>query len=180
MSDSETAVWPAGKGISLAWAKVVGERKRANGRLAAKKIKDLRVRAFSLVDQKTKIETKCQFERAEEKKGVKVLYLAAPSADVNLVRSDFEFLKTQGKDFVGLFRSDFEDKFNYIVFASPDLVRKGWDSNALVQKLNVELKGNGGGRPDFAVGGSKNMTLKEKVKEIYLAGSDGMLRSLQI
>ena len=78
-----------------------------------------------------------------------------------------------------MFRADSCDKFSYVVVASPDVVTGGWNSNQAVQLLNQKLGGNGGGRADFAVGGSKNMELKEKTLEYFKAGTDSMIQAVK-
>ncbi len=143
-----------------------------------KKLKGLESRLFHRMDLKMKQETKEKFEKAPEINGIKRFCMTTSLADMELIKNDIQFLKSQNKSFIALFRADSFDKFSYIVAASGDVVSGGWDSSQIVQMLNHKLEGHGGGRPDFAVGGSKSLGLKDKVFDIFQAGTETLLRSI--
>lgn len=76
-------------------------------------------------------------------------------ADVDLFRQAAEGLKSTGKSFVAMFYSGNEDKVSIVVAASADLVQKGLNAGKIVKDISGIVGGNGGGKPDFAVGGGK-------------------------
>lgn len=55
------------------------------------------------------------------------------------------------------------DKLSYFVAVSKDLVEKGIKAGDLVKKINAVCEGRGGGKPDFAQGGSKHLEQKEAI-----------------
>ncbi|MGD1031982.1 MAG: alanine--tRNA ligase [Opitutaceae bacterium] len=51
----------------------------------------------------------------------------------------------------------FGDKATVVAFCSPGAVRAGHQAGRIVQELSVKLGGKGGGRPDFAMGGGRDV-----------------------
>jgi alanyl-tRNA synthetase len=51
----------------------------------------------------------------------------------------------------------FGDKATVVAFCSPGAVKAGHQAGKIVQELSVKLGGKGGGRPDFAMGGGREV-----------------------
>jgi len=52
----------------------------------------------------------------------------------------------------------FGDKATVVAFCSPGAVKAGHQAGKIVQELSVKLGGKGGGRPDFAMGGGRDVS----------------------
>ena len=88
---------------------------------------------------------------------VAVLTQRVDGADAELLKQAAESLKTSPFSYAVLLASGAQDKISMAVAASPDLVQKGFHSGKIVKEISVMVDGNGGGRPDFAIGGGKNV-----------------------
>jgi alanyl-tRNA synthetase len=53
--------------------------------------------------------------------------------------------------------ASFGDKATVIAFCSPAAIKAGHQAGKIVQALSVQLGGKGGGKPDFAMGGGKDV-----------------------
>ena len=132
------------------------------------KIAALKSKLANSIDAKMRIRTEEVISKSEMIKGIKIVYLETPNADIDTIRRDWEYLKSKNENAVTLFQSDFEDKFNYIVAASGEAARNKFQSDRIIKLINEAVQGSGGGRPDFAVGGGKILENKIKVKEVGL------------
>jgi alanyl-tRNA synthetase len=61
----------------------------------------------------------------------------------------------------------FGDKATVVAFCSPGAVKAGHQAGKIVQELSVKLGGKGGGRPDFAMGGGRDVA---KLAEVMGGG----------
>jgi alanyl-tRNA synthetase len=62
----------------------------------------------------------------------------------------------------------FGEKASVVAFASPAAIKAGHQAGKLVGELSTELGGKGGGKPDFAMGGGRDVakladTLKNRL-----------------
>ncbi len=89
------------------------------------------------------------------------------SATPDLLTSAFDRLKQNRAALVALWQCQTDDKTTFVVGATPDVVKKGFHAGKIVKDVAAVVDGNGGGRPDFAVGGGKNLS---KVDEALKAG----------
>jgi alanyl-tRNA synthetase len=51
----------------------------------------------------------------------------------------------------------FGDKATVVAFASPAAVKSGHQAGKIVNELSLLLGGKGGGKPDFAMGGGRDV-----------------------
>jgi alanyl-tRNA synthetase len=51
----------------------------------------------------------------------------------------------------------FEDKVSVVAFCSPGAINAGIQAGKLVTELSRKLGGKGGGKPDFAMGGGREV-----------------------
>ena len=67
-----------------------------------------------------------------------------------------ELLASAGKPMF-LIAGEFDDKGIVLVFCSEQAIKQGYAAWALIQKFLKPLGANGGGKPDFATGGIKDV-----------------------
>lgn len=106
-------------------------------------------------------------KNAPDQKGVKVLTASVGQMNSDLLNSAYEYLKTLGIPFTALWQFDSDGKVTFVVAASPDVAKKGFHAGKIVKEVAQIVEGNGGGRPEFAVGGGKNTS---KAGEALKAG----------
>ncbi len=115
------------------------------------------------------------FRRSQEVHGVKLVIDNINGADIELLKTAAEHLKNLKAPFTAILVSEFEDKISFVVAGSAELVQKGFHSGKIVKDIAAVVQGNGGGRPDFAVGGGKTLTKKSEAVEL---GKREIIKSL--
>jgi alanyl-tRNA synthetase len=97
-------------------------------------------------------------EAAPEVKGVAVFVRREIHANPELFQKVAEGIRQSAqKPFVALWRCETADKVTFVVAATPELVQKGFQAGKIIKDISAIVEGSGGGRPDFAVGGGKNI-----------------------
>lgn len=114
--------------------------------------------------------------KATEVNGVKVFAGKMPNANTELLTAAFDHLRGLKVPTVVLWQFQNQDKTTFVVGASPDVVQKGFHSGKVVKEVATIVEGNGGGRPDFAVGGGKNI---QKIDEAMKAGEASIRTQLE-
>jgi len=95
-------------------------------------------------------------------KGVKLLSKVVTGLDASALRNFADTLRGKiGSGIVVAFNTS-EDKVSFIVTLSEDALKAGFNAGAIAKKISGILGGSGGGKPDFAQGGGKDVS---KVKE---------------
>ena len=51
----------------------------------------------------------------------------------------------------------FGDRVSIVAFCSPAAIKAGHQAGKIVNELSLKLGGKGGGKPDFAMGGGKDV-----------------------
>jgi alanyl-tRNA synthetase len=99
--------------------------------------------------------------------GINFLPVLVGSADIETLRVASDRVKEKLKSIVLLIASKDGDKTRFIVSVTADNVRRGVDADKIARSFAAAIKGSGGGRPEFAQGGSKDsscLDLGEVVK----------------
>ena len=89
-------------------------------------------------------------------------------------RSLCDTVKASSPDTVAVFAAVFDGKLNFVAAAGADAVKAGAHAGKIVGEISVICGGKGGGRPDSAMSGGKDLA---KIPEA-LARAEEILKSL--
>lgn len=107
----------------------------------------------------------------QEIKGVKVLTARFDQLDIDALRNTGDMLKNKLESGVVVLATGYEDKVSFIVYATKDVIEKGIHSGNIIKEIAKIAGGGGGGRPDMAQAGGKDVSkideaLKAAIKVI--------------
>ena len=105
--------------------------------------------------------------------GLKVLTATVPNADANKLRQMGDTLRDKASDVVAVLSSVNDDKITFLAVCGKDAIAKGIKAGELVKLVCTTCGGSGGGKPDSAMGGGKDVL---KVDDA-LAQVDGFVAS---
>jgi alanyl-tRNA synthetase len=110
---------------------------------------------------------------AEDRNGTKVVVGRLPGGTTELVRVQVDRVKQKcGSAFVAFVWED-DGKVGVLVALTPDLVKKGLKSGDIVKQVAAVVGGAGGGKPDMAQAGGKDVSkiadAVAKAKEVAAA-----------
>jgi alanyl-tRNA synthetase len=95
--------------------------------------------------------------KAIERDGLKFVSLMVAVSEPEALRSlGSQVLAKLGEGVVQL-GAAFEDKASLVAFCSPAAIKAGHAAGKIVQTLTAQIGGKGGGKPDFAMGGGKDV-----------------------
>jgi alanyl-tRNA synthetase len=104
--------------------------------------------------------------KATTRDGLKFVSAVVPVEDQESLRSlGSQVLAKLGEGVVQL-GAAFGDKASLVAFCSPAAIKAGHAAGKIVQTLTTQIGGKGGGKPDFAMGGGKDVA---KLAEILKA-----------
>ena len=90
--------------------------------------------------------------------GLKVLTAMLPSADANKLRQMGDMLRDKDATVASVLASVNGDKVTFLAVCGKDAVAKGIKAGDLVKLVCTACGGSGGGKPDSAMGGGKDVT----------------------
>jgi alanyl-tRNA synthetase len=100
--------------------------------------------------------------------GINFLSVIANKEDEKVLRNISDQLKEKLKTAVLLIVSKNEDRASFILSATADCVQKGINAGEIAKAFAASINGSGGGKPDFAQGGSKDLSnLSNAVKNAH-------------
>jgi alanyl-tRNA synthetase len=97
---------------------------------------------------------------------VRLFVRQEPLATPDLFQKTFAHLKGLKTPFVALWQCGGADKVTFLVGATDDLVAKGFHSGNIVKEVAKLVEGNGGGRPEMAIGGGKRADLAKEAVQL--------------
>ena len=107
-------------------------------------------------------------DRIEMVDGVRFLAAEFPVSDAKALRDAADRLRDRMKSGVGLLAARAGDKAALLVFVTPDLVaERGLRADHLVKEVAKVVDGGGGGRPELATAGGKDL---DKIPEALARG----------
>ncbi len=144
--------------------------------IKAQNISDLPNKAKQVVSDLKKVETELKnlnekiskkdiasvFENAVEVNGVKIVSAIVNSADANSLKNMCDSVKDRGNTtdtaIVGVFIGIMGEKASIAVSCSKLAMEKGLKAGLIAKEVAQVTGGNGGGKPDFAMAGAKDIT----------------------
>lgn len=108
-------------------------------------------------------------EKAKDIDGVKTIIAKLNDLDGQSLKNMADKIQAKDEDYISLFASVVEDKIIYVCSVSKALVKKNIKAGDLVKFVAQYTGGNGGGRPDFAQAGGKDV---DKLDEALLKLED--------
>ena len=95
--------------------------------------------------------------KATVRDGLKFVSAVAPVDDQEALRSlGSQVLGLLGEGVVQL-GATYGDKASLVAFCSPAAIKAGHAAGKIVQTIAAQIGGKGGGKPDFAMGGGKDI-----------------------
>ncbi len=113
-------------------------------------------------------------KEAEKINGIFFIFSKLEGADPSLLRNAVDIIreKLKDKDWIAMLNSVYDKQAYLILAMSTDMVKKGFHSGRLISKIASVAGGSGGGKPDMAQGGIKDISdlrsVLDKGKEIIL------------
>ncbi|WP_103981006.1 alanine--tRNA ligase [Helcococcus massiliensis] len=108
-------------------------------------------------------------EKAKDIDGVKTIIAKLNDLDGQSLKNMADKIQAKDGDYISLFASVVDDKIIYVCSVSKALVKKNIKAGDLVKFVAQYTGGNGGGRPDFAQAGGKEV---DKLDEALLKLED--------
>ena len=94
---------------------------------------------------------------AREVGGLKVITSVIPGADANKLRQMGDTLRDKEPSVVAVLASSNAEKITLLAVCGKEAVGKGVKAGELVKKVSGICGGSGGGKPDSAMGGGKDL-----------------------
>lgn len=98
------------------------------------------------------------FSNAVEVKGVKVVKARFDQLDMEALRNTGDTIRNKMGSGVVVLGSGYEGKVSFVVMATKDVVAKGIHSGNIIKEVAKIAGGGGGGRPDMAQAGGKDLS----------------------
>ena len=115
-------------------------------------------------------------KKAENINGTQIINHSFKNVNMELLRKISDLLRQKTKSAVILLGTRTEDNASLLLTVSDDLIKKGIKANEMIKEISPLINGSGGGRPQLAQAGSKevnkidsalkqaNQMIKEKIK----------------
>ncbi|MCD7946915.1 MAG: alanine--tRNA ligase [Oscillospiraceae bacterium] len=94
---------------------------------------------------------------AKDIEGLKVLTATLPQADADALRKMGDFLRDKDATVVAVLSAVHEDKITLLAVCGKEAIARGVKAGALVKHVSAICGGSGGGKPDSAMGGGKDI-----------------------
>ena len=156
--------------------RLLDERTRALNETAeavkANNLKDVPARAAALAEENKALGRELQdikgkmaaartsglFDKAVDVNGVKVVSAMFTGTDANALRTMCDNLRDKAPDAVAVLVGVNGEKISLAVAVGANALKTGIKAGALVKEISAIAGGNGGGKPDFAMGSMKDDT----------------------
>ena len=117
-------------------------------------------------------------KKAKVIKDVKIILEKIEGANMGILRSLSDKIKSKEKSCLIVLGSETEGRANLIVTGTKDLVSKGFNASVLIKDLAKIVAGKGGGRPNFAQAGGKDPSKLNKVFEFAEKSAAGIIEGV--
>ena len=130
-------------------------------------VKELRQQIDAMKDRLLAGEIDQLLASAREVKGLRVLSAVKNGVSVPDLRKWGDLLRDKAPDVVGVLASENEGKISVLAVCGANAVKQGVKAGVLVKTILSACGGSGGGKPDSAMGGCKDMeALKAELKKL--------------
>ena len=131
-------------------------------------IKSLQGELDSLKSKMAKEAVKDVMNQVKEVKGINVLAFAVEGIDMNGLRDMGDQLKEKLGSGVVVLASDLDGKVNLVAFATEDAMKAGAHAGNLIKQIAPIVGGGGGGRPNMAQAGGKDVSkISRAIESVY-------------
>lgn len=120
-------------------------------------IRELNKENEALKSKISNIESRNLVANVEIINNIRVLKAKVAPMDMENLRKMIDELKVKIESGIILLVSVKDDKINIISAVTPDLVKQGYHAGNLIKEIASRVGGNGGGRPDLAQAGGKDI-----------------------
>lgn len=103
---------------------------------------------------------------ARDYDGIKVLVTGASASSVDILKDLANGARDSLQPAVVLMGARMDDKLNFVAMASPEAVKRGIHCGQLVKAVATVAGGGGGGRPDTAMAGAKDLAKLDDALEL--------------
>ena len=138
-------------------------------RSAEKEIEQLR-------NKLVKGETEDILAKAVDVKGVKVVTARFDTLDMEGLRNTGDMLKNKIESGVIVLGSSYGDKVSFIVTATKDVMARGIHSGNIIKEVAKIAGGGGGGRPDMAQAGAKDLSKINEALKTAISVIDAQIK----
>jgi alanyl-tRNA synthetase len=114
--------------------------------------------------------------KAAEVKGVKVVTARFDQLDMEALRNTSDMLKNKLGSGVIILGTGYGDKVNFVVTATKDVVEKGVHSGNIIREVAKIAGGGGGGRPDMAQAGGKDVSKIDEALKAAVGVVEGQIK----
>jgi alanyl-tRNA synthetase len=94
---------------------------------------------------------------SKDVKGVKLITAVLEEADSDALRSAGDYLKSKSEDIVAVLASVAAEKISFIAVCGKGAVARGVKAGEIIKNVTKIAGGSGGGKPDVAMGGGKDV-----------------------
>ena len=94
---------------------------------------------------------------SKEVKGVKLITAVLEDSDSDALRSAGDYLKSKSENIVAVLASVNADKISFIAVCGKGAVERGVKAGEIIKNVTKIAGGSGGGKPDVAMGGGKDV-----------------------
>ena len=130
-------------------------------------VKELRQQLDAMKDKLLSGELQQLSASAQKVKGLHVLTAIRSGMGVPDLRKFGDLLRDKDPNVVGVLASENEGKISVLAVCGANAVKQGVKAGVLVKTILSACGGSGGGKPDSAMGGCKDMeALKNELKKL--------------
>ncbi len=112
---------------------------------------------------------------AREVGGLKLLTAALADSDADKLRQMGDFLRDKDESVVAVLSTVNDGKITFLAACGPEAVAKGVRAGDLIKTITKLCGGSGGGKPDSAMGGGKELS---KLDDALAAVDDFVMEKL--
>lgn len=140
-----------------------------------KEIKDKEKEISKLNNEILKSNMDDILNKYEEINGTKVFTIKLKDTDANTLRDIADRIKDKNPSCIIILASEFEGKVLFVASVTKDLNQKGIQAGNIVKQAAQIAGGGGGGRPDFAQAGGKDIS---KIDEALSTAKESLINQL--